>query len=205
MRIDLYIRRLTLIYCICNFALFLGAQSSIKNGGFQGHPQDARMPDGWFKCARGTTPDILPGSWGVYLPPAEGQSYLGLIARDDGSTEAIGQRLTKPLKKGQCYTFELDLAHSDAYAGYDESIRIEIYASKKKCKQDQLLFRSPIITQSSWQSYTSTFVATEAWKYITLKAVHGQRATNGNILIDQLTDLNPCRRAERCHHSRTVW
>ena len=205
MRIYLYIRRIVFIYCFFILALSLGAQSLIKNPSFEGRPQDATMPDGWFACSKGTSPDILPGSWGVYLPPADGQSYLGLITRDDDSSESIGQRLTTPLKSGQCYTFALDLAHSVSYAGYHDVIRIEVYASKKKCREGQVVYRSPPIQHTSWQNYSAKFVATSSWKYIMVRASSDHRITNGNILIDGMTDLRPCQRALVTYESKTGW
>ena len=205
MRIDLYIRSMMVIYCFCSLPIFLGSQSSIKNGSFEGRPQDARMPDGWFACSKTTTPDILPGFWGVYLSPADGESYLGMITRDDQTFESIGQRLKTPLKKAQCYEFNIDLAHAEAYAGYDDNIRIEVYASKKKCRQDQLLFKSPIITHSLWRTYPITFVSTDDWKYVMVRAVQVDPTANGNILIDQFTNMKPCQRAEKRQPSRTGW
>ncbi|MCB0682774.1 MAG: hypothetical protein KDC32_18010, partial [Saprospiraceae bacterium] len=59
-------------------ALLLGSVSGIaqipfQNPSFEGdEPQDATVPAGWFPCKEGTTPDILPGVWGVHTEPAEG-------------------------------------------------------------------------------------------------------------------------------------
>ena len=37
----------------------------LENASFEDEPQDATMPQGWRGWKKGTTPDILPGSWGV--------------------------------------------------------------------------------------------------------------------------------------------
>ena len=70
----------------------LSSQIYLTNASFEGEPQDATVPTGWFACELGTTPDILPGFWGVYSESSEGETYLGLITREDGTFESIGQR-----------------------------------------------------------------------------------------------------------------
>ena len=50
----------------------------LENASFEDEPQDATMPQGWRGWKKGTTPDILPGSWGVYLEPYDGDSYVDL-------------------------------------------------------------------------------------------------------------------------------
>ena len=63
-----------------------GAQHiTILNSSFEGEPADATVPQGWMACQEGTTPDILPGYWGVYTYPANGDTYLGLITRGNGT------------------------------------------------------------------------------------------------------------------------
>ena len=69
------------------FMPFVGFAQDIRleNASFEDEPQDATMPQRWHSCKRGSTPDILPGFWGVYLEPYDGDSYVGLITRQDGS------------------------------------------------------------------------------------------------------------------------
>ena len=71
----------------------------LNNASFEGVPQDATTPSGWQECELGTTPDILPGFWNVYTEASDGETFIGLITRDDGSFESIGQRLSSPLKE----------------------------------------------------------------------------------------------------------
>ena len=103
----------------------LSGQIFLDNASFEGEPQDATTPVGWLPCERGTTPDILPGPWGVYQEASDGDTYVGLITRDDGTWESIGQRLKQTLQPKDCYTFFLDLAHSNTYAGIQFASSIE--------------------------------------------------------------------------------
>ena len=82
------------------------------NPSFEGIPQDATMPTGWHSCKQGTTPDIMPGPWGVNTEAFDGETYMGLITRENGTWESVEQRLSETLKKGECYTFDAKLCYS---------------------------------------------------------------------------------------------
>jgi hypothetical protein len=174
----------------------LSAQSLV-NGGFEGTPQDATVPAGWFACAEGTTPDILPGFWGVYTEASEGETFMGIITRTDGSYESIGQRLSAPLKQKECYKMTLDLAHSRTYSGYNNPLRIRIWGGTGRCGKDQLLYESELIDHTDWETYSFTFTALANYHYIIIEAFHqeGRHSYRGNILIDHIRPLKICERA----------
>jgi hypothetical protein len=57
-------------------SLSLKAQTiELFNPSFEEEAQDATTPQGWSACKEGTTPDILPGFWGVYTMPSDGETY----------------------------------------------------------------------------------------------------------------------------------
>ncbi|NJK84417.1 MAG: hypothetical protein HC912_12160 [Saprospiraceae bacterium] len=130
-----------LLPILSSFAWAALAQQDIylSNTSFEGQPDDATIPVGWFACTPSTTPDILPGPWGVYQEATEGDTYMGLITRGDGTFESIGQRLPKAIKAKECYKFSLDLAHSDTYAGYSEPIKLRIWLGQQKCEKGNSL------------------------------------------------------------------
>ncbi len=174
------------------------AQISLDNTSFEGTPQDATLPQGWFACEKGTTPDILPGPWGVNLESSDGDTYLGLITREDGSHEAIGQRLPSPLVKNLCYDFKIDLARSKSYAGYNFPIKLRIYVGNKKGQKKQLIWSSPTIGHSDWETYDIRFTPKKDFNYIVIEAYFADGILfkyNGNVLIDAITPLIPCIRA----------
>jgi hypothetical protein len=123
----------------------IDAQITLSNPSFEGEPIDATVPKGWLPCKEGTTPDILPGFWGVYNEPADGRSYMGLITREDGTWESVGQKLEAPLEKGGCYTFTCELAHSNTYAGYNIPLKLRIWGSATPCGKQELLAETKTI------------------------------------------------------------
>jgi hypothetical protein len=61
----------------------------------------------------------MPGPWGVKQLPKDGDSYLGLTAREDKTYESISCKLPTALQKDSCYTFKVDLCRATSYAGYN--------------------------------------------------------------------------------------
>ncbi|MCB0555610.1 MAG: hypothetical protein KDD02_18835 [Phaeodactylibacter sp.] len=190
--------RLLGITLLSALPILLTAQAYLKNASFEGKAQDATVPASWFPCEEGTTPDILPGPWGVYEEAAEGDTYLGLITREDGTWESVGQRLSATLKAKECYTFTLDVAHSKTYAGYNNPLRLRIWGGMAKCGKDQLLLETDFIREPEWEEFEVQFVPKKPINYIVIEAFYkdGRFSYQGNILIDNFSPIKKCVRAE---------
>jgi len=190
-------RNLGLAFLLC-FSGSLFSQITLENASFEGQAQDATVPTGWHSCKRGTTPDILPGFWGVNKEASEGETYIGLITRDDGSWESIGQRLQSPLTANECYTLKLDLARSDSYAGYLLPLKLVIWGGSSRCERTQLLAETPTIKHTDWRTYNLTIYPKQPINYIIIEAQYMDGIFfhyKGNILLDALSPLKPCERA----------
>ena len=177
--------------------LILSQSIYLNNASFEGVPQDATIPAGWFGCELGTTPDILPGAWGVYQEASEGDTYVGLITRDDGTWESIGQRLSSPLKAKDCYSFTLDIAHSNTYATYNKPLKLRIWAGSDRCTKSQLLLETDFITDTDWETYEVDFTAKSALNYILIEAHYTTKSFSyrGNVLVDNISPIKKCVRA----------
>jgi len=195
--IDMF--RLFALISAIGFAFSANAQVRLENASFEGESQDATTPMNWHPCEMGTTPDILPGEFGVTLEASEGETYMGLITRDDGTFESVGQRLFKPLEGEECYSVRLDLACSPNYASHNKSIQLRIWGAKTKCSKDQLLVESIIIDHNEWESYDFKFSTKMAFNYVIFEAYYapksGEIGRKGNILVDNISQIKPCRRA----------
>lgn len=171
-------------------------QVVITNPSLEDKPADATMPSGWFAASEGTTPDILPGYWGVYQEPEDGDTYVGLITRRDGSYESISQRLEGKLEKGSCYSLSLSLSYSENYAGYNHPLKLKIWISNKKNKRQQAIFESPLIDKEEWQHFMIDFYPEKNMKYIIIEAINPDNVDReGNILIDAISNPVLCNRA----------
>lgn len=186
-----------ILYSICLTAAMMTAQSTVINPSFEDIPSDATVPQGWSACAWLTTPDILPGYWGVYMEPYEGETYVGIITRDNGTYESFGQRLSAPLVANECYEFSIKLSHSKIYAGYGNPISLKISIADELCGESQVIYISPRIQHEGWQEYKIEFMPENNAQYIMLTAYYkdGSFSYKGNIMMDNMSSIVKCNRA----------
>ena len=168
----------------------------LSNPSFEGAPHDAQVPEGWHACGFHSTPDILPGPWGVYQEAYEGDTFLGLITREDNTWEHIGQQLSSPLKKDECYTFSVKLARSNGYVGYNKPLKFRIWGGTKRCHKSQLLGHTVAINHNEWKTYKFNFFVDDDYDYIVIEAYYsGKVPYRGNLLVDACSDFETCIRA----------
>ncbi|MEP7266237.1 MAG: hypothetical protein ABI844_01330 [Saprospiraceae bacterium] len=190
-----------ILTCTAVVSLISGyTQSAVFfNPSFEGDAQDAVTPVGWLQCEDGTTPDILPGPWGVYLKPADGNTFMGLITRKDGSWESVGQRLSQTLGAGNCYFFKLMLARAITYNGFNKPTVLRVWGGSDRCEKRQKLFESGPIVHTDWKPYTIRFKPKKDIDFIIIEAFYNKKLSytyNGNLLIDDLTPIFTCDKAE---------
>lgn len=171
-------------------------QIPIVNKSFDGVLKDNSIPQGWQKCGTESSPDLLPGTWNVFLSPKSGKSYLGLTVRAENTWEMLGQKLENPIKKNDCYTFSVYLSYSKDYSTCNNPTKFRIWGSNG-CGKIQLLATSITINHSDWRKYTFFFFAEKDFTHIILEPTYEtpNAAYNGNILIDDISDFIPCPRA----------
>lgn len=177
-----------------HIAKISNSQITVTNPSFEDEPADATTPQGWHPCDNMTTPDILPGFWGVYNEPSDGNTYVGIITRENSTYEQFGQRLSSKFKKSQCYGTSIDLAHSIIYSGYNHPIQLRIYIGDSKCSKDQLIFESPVVKSMKWKTFLIDFIPEAEYEYIIFEAFYkdGTFSHKGNILIDNLRPIMNC-------------
>jgi hypothetical protein len=169
-----------------------------RNPSFEDAPRASASPKGWHTSTPGSTPDILPGAWGIDLAPQDGKTCVGLVTRNDGTAENIAQALAEPLEGGACYTFSVYLRHMEKYVGFDHPLRIRVWGSATKGDKGSLLATSPLINHSDWRNYNFQMFTTGAVRYLTLEAWYAPGTTfkyNGNILLDNCSPIEKCVRA----------
>ncbi len=168
-----------------------------RNPSFEGKAGAAVVPDQWINPTPGSTPDILPGAWNLSVTPVDGKTCLGLVCRDDGTSEDIGQVLTDPLMAGECYEFYAWLCRLPKYVGHNQACQLRIYGGDKGSRSE-LLAQSPLISSSEWAQYRFQFTPKTKHSSISLVVWYGPGVLfkyNGNILVDHLSPIVRCDRA----------
>ncbi len=169
-----------------------------RNPSFEDKPRANAAPAGWQSYTPNSTPDILPGPWGLQCTPQEGRTCVGLVTREDGTTEDLGQELGETLKTGYCYTFSVYLAHLPRYVGYNQPVRLRIWGGSGRGRKEQLLDSSPLIDHAEWKNYKFQFIPSRDVRYITMEAYFGPGILfkyKGNILLDGCSRIMRCDRA----------
>ncbi len=164
----------------------------------------------WDDCGfAGETPaDIQPGLYGCTLPPQQGKHYMGLVARDNNTFEAIYQNLTKPLKAGVCYRISIYLAKSSQYnsisrltgaeENYMRPLKLTIWGTLLKVgsecsfKPEDWLAESLPIHNDTWRKYTFYIQPPKDVSSLIFSVNHVvEKPYNGNLLIDNISAIEP--------------
>jgi outer membrane protein OmpA-like peptidoglycan-associated protein len=199
-----------LLMSLC-LAFLARAQSDtiyLKNGSFEDIPQHSQGVRGWIDCGftGESPPDVQPfgvgATWGQQIAAYEGDTYLGMVVRDNDTYERVCQRLMQPLYAGNCYSFSIFLCSSDNYMSqshktgqmdnYVKPAVMRIFAGNEYCDRRELLAESPAVTNKSWKRYDFVFKPKGNYSYIQLEAFYKTPAFmvyNGNILVDAASPI----------------
>ena len=130
------------------------SQQYMLNPSFEGEILMIGPPPEWAICINGSTPNVQPGKYNVFLPPSDGITYIGLLTRENFTWEDMYTTLNIPLDKDSCYNFKIDLAFWE-YLSFTvvEPIVLRIYGTNINCNKDNLLWTSPAISNEDWITY----------------------------------------------------
>ncbi|MEZ4981208.1 MAG: OmpA family protein [Saprospiraceae bacterium] len=186
--------------------LGLNAQTSIpdtirlNNPSFEDYPKNSTCPKGWLDCGfeGETPPDVQPGGgFEVNKQAFHGGTYLGLVVRDNDTWEAVAQRMSRPMKRGKCYEFNIYLSRSEIYqslsketnlpANYVTPAVFRIWAGNTYCERRELLGETSRVINTRWLEYKFRFEPSDFYTYITFEAYYKTPTLfpyNGNVLVD---------------------
>lgn len=197
---------LSMLCFLATTSMVFSQKIQLRNSSFEGTPQHSSTPSGWYDCGQveETPPDIQPGSFKVTKAAADKKTYIGLVTRDNDTWEGLGQRLSSPMKAGQCYSFSISLARAEKYISltkttrveenFNKPIRLRVWGGTSYCSKKEKLAESITIKHTSWKNYTFEFKPKGNYNYIFLEAFFEPSLFpyNGNILVDECSALIPC-------------
>jgi hypothetical protein len=179
----------------------------LDNPSFEGYAKAALIPHGWFDCgfAGESPPDTQPsGIFGVEKEAFHGNTYLGLVVRDNDTWEAVGQKLKTQLVKDSTYSFSLYACRSKRYesksqrngrdASYTTPCVIRIWGASTECGRDEILAQSLEIKTNDWQKIDFVLKPKSNHSYFYMEAYYKNELYpryNGNILIDNASAIVP--------------
>ena len=173
---------------------------NFQNPSFEGPVGDNLTPAPWTKCmplsgGGSQTPDTQPGSWGVTLPPTNGNSYIGLVHEPStGWQEGASEPLSTPFVSGVTYSFTVDVANSATTGGgiVPGCAELEIWGGFSACDQTTLLWHSGNITPYDvWQTDTVRFTATQNYTWCMFQVNSLGCSSDPYILVDNIGPVIP--------------
>ena len=180
--------------------------SEFKNPSFEiGLAGHSRNPTDWKNCGDVyESPVDIHGNSGkifkVQTGPSNGNNFVGMVARDNNTYEAIGQALDYTLDGGSTYSFSLFAARSANYISlsrstlkeknFNKPVILKIYGGTD-CKTPKLLISTAKIDHTNWAEYIFVFDVEEDINFILIEANYGNDGFpyNGNVLIDNLSPI----------------
>jgi hypothetical protein len=199
---------------LLNVTLTFGQSDTIrlKNPSFEDTPKRGGEASqgiaGWFDCGKinfpaESPPDIHPnGYWQVIIPPQDGNTYLGMVTRDNGTFESVSVRLDNKLIKNNTYRMSIYLARSPEYfsmsrmtnefVNYNTPVVLKVWGGTGFCNERKVLYESPPIDHNDWKQYDLRFIPNIDIKSLTISAYYTPNTLkpyNGNILIDNISDI----------------
>ncbi len=210
------LRFLFLLLC-CTFSLSGFAQESepilLRNPSFEGTPMEGSvngdMITGWYDCGfpGESIPDIHPkegSTFKVDSKPYHGNTYIGMVVRDNDTWERISQRLERPMMAGQCYEFSIYLSRSLMYespsrkssqpVNFITPAKLRIWGGNSICGRDELLDESDPVITSRWLVNQFQFKPKRNYQYIIFEVFYNTPTPfpyNGNILMDDASAILP--------------
>lgn len=182
----------------------------LDNPSFEDIPRHSREPRYWTDCGwpSESAPDVQPDfTFQVTKQAFAGNTYLGMVTRDNDTWESVGQLLNQPLEEGNCYEFSIKLARSLSYysvsreknvpANYVEPVKLRIWAGFGMCDKREMLDESPLVANTDWQQFKFKFEPGGAYTHFILEAFYKTPSlfpTNGNLLLDDASSIKmiPC-------------
>jgi len=213
--------RVLVVLILILFLVKVDAQQEdiqLLNPSFEGDPAMGSYEysfylSGWTDCAPyyfygQTPPDVQPGImdfFDVTTQPLDGNTYLGMVTRQNETWELVSQRLSRPLKKSKCYSFEINLARSQTYISqlltysdttkkfnFNKPIVLRIWGGRNVYEKRELLAESPVIEHDEWKSYSFEFNVNHDHDYLILEAFYKTPTLlpyNGNVLLDKASPV----------------
>ena len=179
----------------------------LTNPSFEDIPRHSHTPRGWYDCGfpGESPPDTQPDpTFQVSKSAESGDTYLGLVVRDNDTWEAVSQKISRPMDKNQCYEFTIQLARSESYisvsritdeqANYVTPAKLRVYGGYDYCDKRYLLGETKLVINTRWIEYKMKFEPIDNYTHITMEAFYNTPTLfpyNGNLLADNASDLVP--------------
>lgn len=206
--------RVVTILSLLAYLVPLTAQEAVpivlNNPSFEDMPRHSKPPRGWQDCGfpGETAVDVQPdpmNQFQVRKAPQDGNTYLGMVVRDNDTWERVSQELSSPMVAEQCYEMRIHLARSEVYlslsrindnqrANYVTPAKLRIWGGFGDCDQAELIGETSLVTNYRWLEYIVKLEPSQNYTHILFEAFYNTPTLfpyNGNVLVDNASALVP--------------
>jgi len=195
-------------FCLMQNQSFAQEVIYLNNPSFESERGNrSTLPMYWDDCSDdfvNSPPDLHDrhsSFFNVLARPVDGETFVGMVTRADGTYESVGQFLTNPLEKERTYQFGIYIAQSGKYTSasrltrreeeFNEPIVLRIWGGNYNGERGELLAETEPINHRDWREYVFEFQPSSDYKFITLEAYYEESAFpyRGNILLDNCSDI----------------
>ena len=191
-----------MLFALCNL---YAQENLLTNPSFEGFPRQGKAPSGWKDCGfpNESPPDVQPNPdtnapfFEVTKAPFDGETYLGMVTRDNETWESVSQKLISPLLPFKVYELKITLTRSPKYvsqsrttyrkANYITPVVFRIWGGDGYCHDSELLATSGPIISTDWQTYYFPIIPSAPYEFIKLEVYYPPGTVspvNGHILLD---------------------
>ncbi len=133
----------------------------------------------------------------------KGSTHVALATYANGTRENVGQKLKYPIIRGHTYEMDIWLAwspvrttvhpiqHLSSVERDLRPIKIQLYGFRStEDMSNSLLAETSVVDHIEWKKYTLEWTSPGKYQYFYLVATwDGPESYNGNILIDNISDI----------------
>ncbi len=213
--------RILLILIFASSTIGIWAQTDVitlSNPSFEDTPRKGGQVNGikgWYDCGilnfpEESAPDIHPQDfWENTKQASHGETYLGMVVRDNETYESVSQRMSSSMKAGQCYSFSMELSRSSKYLSgsrfalenngdksqnysYTTPAVIRVWGGSGYCDTKELLAETVPVRHSEWKTYPFKLSPSFNHKVITIEVYYKVPVLipyNGHVLVDNCSDI----------------
>ena len=162
----------------------------------------------WINGTRFMFPHRMPPTahmvntnrFGNSYPPADGNQYVSLVTREDGSYQMLSQTLGWQLSQDSCYQFTIDIRHEKEFRSkvyndqkekyFTSPVQLRVSLSNYLDRPEEIIYQSGEALNDQWEQHLIEFQPTDIYKFI-LFEVNSLLPTisNGNIFIDNINNF----------------
>lgn len=196
---------LPLALCWLALGRLPGQVITLPNPSFEGTARHSSLPEGWLNAGHPdeSPPDVFPNDFfGPKPDAADGETYLGLVTRDNATQEAVFAPLSNPMLAGRTYRLSVALARAEVYLSpsrtaevvdnFNRPVRLCIWGRNALGDQRELLAVTEPLPHPNWMEYHFDLRPSRSYTHLELGVTYAADAKlpyNGNLLMDRLSAL----------------